>query len=264
MLSFFTSNAQTVVVSENFETTDLYDLPAGWFSAGDFFYNTYVDDYYGGCNDLQSLITNLYEPETSLYLTSPNYLNLNSTPKLVTFGLRIFDYDEEAPFALNFGTINFAYSSDNGITWGNLTPITNDSFTPLFDCQTISFTIPGSVITSLGSLKFKWEADYSGIGDYEIFIDNFLVTEEPTASNNEIDKSQLIVYPNPVLDLLHIEYATDVKKIQIYDLLGRQVYELNYDQNKLSVDVSDLASGTYLLKLETVDNKQTSIKFIKK
>nr|WP_297306862.1 T9SS type A sorting domain-containing protein [uncultured Flavobacterium sp.] len=263
------AQAQTIIASENFETTDEYDIPNGWFSESeDFygFYNSYVFNYYEGCSDMNALVTNLYDAdELPLLITSPNYTNLNAGEKQVSYQLRIFDYYDEIPVDYNFGTLTLSYSINNGTDWVVLGEVTNDNYTPSFNCETISYTIPAANILANSSLKFKWTSTYSGFEDYEILIDNFVLSEnDETASNIDLDKTQLKIYPNPVTDLLNVEYENVISRLAIFDLLGRKVGEFTTDNKTNTVDVSYLTTGTYLLQIETENNEKSTIKFIKK
>lgn len=263
-LTSINSQAQ-IIASENFETTEEYDIPQGWFSSSDDswgFYNTYVIDYYGGCSDNQALVTNLWFLSDPLYFTSPNYTGLNAGEKIVSYQLRIFDYETEVPVDYNFGVISLFYSLNNGTSWTSLGQISNTNYTPSMNCQEVTYTIPASVITASSSLKFKWESNYSGTGDYDISIDNFVLREGTTASNNDLDKTKLKIFPNPVSDFINIEYDKPIRKLTIFDVLGRNIGE--FTDNTNSINTSFLSSGTYLLRIETENNETESFKFIKK
>ena len=95
-------------------------------------------------------------------------------------------------------------------------------------------------------------------------LDFTLNITEPTASIPSLDLTQLNVYPNPVKEVLHIDYKSVVSKVTISDINGRQVssHELNATTNAISVD--GLSSGSYLLKVETERNETSIVKFIKK
>lgn len=259
----FSLNAQ-VIVSEDFENIEINELPVGWSSNDGTGLSTFVDDYYGGCDDNQYVSNNLYNLQPLLLLTTPNYTNLSPLPKEVSYQLRIYDYYDETPVDYNFGTITFSYSMDNGSSWTSLGVISNANFTPTVACQEVSYIYPGSLIAAQINLKFKWELSYSGVGDYEVLIDNFMLSESPTASISELDKSKLKVYPNPVTDVLNIDYDLPISKLTIYDLLGRNIGEFSNTDNLNSLNVTNLSLGTYLLRIEAEDNSQSTIKFIKK
>ena len=61
------------------------------------------------------------------------------------------------------------------------------------------------------------------------------------------------VYPNPVNDRLYIETSTQIQSIEIYDIYGRIQNLRNSETQKLrnSIDVSDLNSGIYFVKIKT-------------
>ena len=72
------------------------------------------------------------------------------------------------------------------------------------------------------------------------------------------------VYPNPVEDRLHIEAETEVKEVVVYDVYGRhQVTETPSLQGNVTVDVADLKSGIYFVKVVT-ENGEAVQRFIKK
>ena len=86
--------------------------------------------------------------------------------------------------------------------------------------------------------------------------------------NVDIEKEEgILFYPIPVDNYLNYEInrSSGVEKnIQITDLLGRTLYDSQYDRlNSGSIDVSNFSSGIYILIL-TIDEEQFSKKFVKK
>ena len=79
----------------------------------------------------------------------------------------------------------------------------------------------------------------------------------PEESIEELTSS-LLLYPNPVNDKLYIETQTltQTLTIEIYDIYGRcQVTETPSHQACLVVDVADLKSGVYFVKVVTSEGK---------
>ena len=68
------------------------------------------------------------------------------------------------------------------------------------------------------------------------------------------------LFPNPVTDYLHIESEFAIEYITIYDLTGRMVKQIR--QSATSIDMSDLATGFYLMKI-TTDQGEAMHKFVK-
>ena len=69
-------------------------------------------------------------------------------------------------------------------------------------------------------------------------------------------------YPNPVKDILSIEYATEITSISVYNLIGQQVLNSKVNATSTKVDMSQLNSGAYIVNL-TINAKIQTIKVIK-
>lgn len=68
-------------------------------------------------------------------------------------------------------------------------------------------------------------------------------------SVNEFDINALTVYPIPTRNILNIEYKTDINTIEIYNLLGEKVYVKNSNTKNIKLNISNLSSGLYVVKL---------------
>ena len=87
-----------------------------------------------------------------------------------------------------------------------------------------------------------------------------------TLSNNDfyVNDSKVKVYPNPTHDFLFIDtIEKQIQKIEIFDLQGKLIKTINENKNKYQIDISNLQSATYLVKLSTQTETQT-VKFVKK
>ena len=79
--------------------------------------------------------------------------------------------------------------------------------------------------------------------------------------------SEPILYPNPVQDMLFINIGlTNLTRIpvEIYDLTGKLIVSKTYSptSNTLSIDVSNIESGFFILKI-TTSEKTHNYKIIK-
>ncbi|MBO5956797.1 MAG: S8 family serine peptidase [Bacteroidales bacterium] len=76
--------------------------------------------------------------------------------------------------------------------------------------------------------------------------------------------SSFNVYPNPVNDKLYIEVETEIEEVVVYDIFGRhQVTKTPSHQGNLTIDVTELNSGVYFVKVVT-ENGEAVQRFIKK
>ncbi|NRD18687.1 VCBS repeat-containing protein [Winogradskyella eckloniae] len=117
--------------------------------------------------------------------------------------------------------------------------------------------------TTINSITIYWP---SGNVDY---IENpainttHNITEGSALSVIDETLADLSIYPNPVEDELNIETTADItnKIATVFDINGKRV--LNLKLNSTIVDVSNLTSGVYFLRLES-HGKIMKRKFIKK
>ena len=70
--------------------------------------------------------------------------------------------------------------------------------------------------------------------------------------------SRISVYPNPTANRIYIQ-GENITKAELFDLRGRKVKAPNQKQ----IDLSDITSGSFILKVTTDNNKSKSFKIIK-
>jgi len=88
------------------------------------------------------------------------------------------------------------------------------------------------------------------------------LVEDASASSEQFFSENFALYPNPTTDILNIvsKNGLTASEIKVTDMTGKVVRTL---KNSTTVNVSDLAGGTYLIDITTDQGKATS-KFIKK
>ena len=57
------------------------------------------------------------------------------------------------------------------------------------------------------------------------------------------------VYPNPFTENLEINSNQIIKTIEIFDLMGKKIWTKNYSEKSVKIDLKDIPSGIYLLKI---------------
>ncbi len=77
------------------------------------------------------------------------------------------------------------------------------------------------------------------------------------------DNANFTYYPNPVKDVLNLSYVSNISKVVVVNLLGQQMITANINATQGQLDLSALASGSYLVKITTEDNLEKTIKVIK-
>ena len=93
-------------------------------------------------------------------------------------------------------------------------------------------------------------------------IDNVSVKAASAASLADLEQFSFKSYPNPAKDIINISAAKNIDKIQIYDLLGKEVLNRNVESRSTEINVSNLAKGMYLVKA-FIEDAVGTYKFIK-
>jgi hypothetical protein len=113
----------------------------------------------------------------------------------------------------------------------------------VYRCEVTNSVVTGLKLKSRKiSLKVNWLTNVDGDGIYD--------------TNDKIS-----VYPNPTNDILFFE-ANTIGEVSIYDLDGKLIMKKQIENAKNEINVSSLATGSYVLKFIHGDSYQT-VKFIK-
>ena len=79
-----------------------------------------------------------------------------------------------------------------------------------------------------------------------------VVIRENSAGISTVKKADWVFYPNPVTENLHIENASNISKVEIYNIAGSLVKSIkNINGNIDSIEMGNLIAGTYLVLIHT-------------
>jgi len=177
---------------------------------------------------------------------------LNSTSKALVNDLDIRvtkDGETHLPWVLDTFNPTYAIKADNKVD--NIEIVRIEDASP--GVYTITVTAKGSVYSPSGNPPGQ---NYSLI----VYADNLTAT----VSREDMELSQVKIYPNPIENTLFIQNTLDyqIEKIEIFDVIGKNVYSSDIVNNN-SVNVSNLTSGIYLVKLYS-GSAHTTQKIVKK
>jgi hypothetical protein len=106
-----------------------------------------------------------------------------------------------------------------------------------------------------------------GMGSYNdiVFFDDFKEGAGEPSSINDLYTPNFTVYPNPASDVLHINAEREIHAIVIQNVLGQQFNRINnIRSNTLDLNISELRSGIYFIRI-LGKNGSTSVRnFIKR
>jgi Zn-dependent metalloprotease len=87
-------------------------------------------------------------------------------------------------------------------------------------------------------------------------IEDYSITVSAALGLSTENKIAFNVYPNPSNDFIYVESTEENHRLTMYDVLGREVYSLDFNK-EIKIDVSEFSAGVYSLKLETGNTTQT-------
>lgn len=166
-----------------------------------------------------------------------------------------------------FSNIDLSSETDNSITV-MINASRNDVYWILGETPTVGSVPAGETgfgfATRCGSV-----AANNGCARNFGIANNFSMTVFASATSlsaNDFDKSNILVYPNPVNDFVNIsnDNSFEIKKVEITDINGRTIKTIVLDipSQELNIDVADLSSGIYFLVINTAEGNAVK-KFIK-
>jgi len=134
------------------------------------------------------------------------------------------------------------------------------------DASIIQLSLDGALIANvpytgdqLGGINFY---SNEGGGESNRFYVDDAVYAEGTLGVEDFNTAVFSVYPNPVKDVLNIQTQSSVEKIEVYDILGKMVLLEQPNKISPSIQMDELASGAYLVKI-TINGYSKTIKVLK-
>ncbi len=145
--------------------------------------------------------------------------------------------------------------------------------------QYADFTQRGYIILDVTEEKVQGDFYYVSTINTQVYTDTLAASlhtlagtrhfyREPTAIN-EIEHQPLFeIHPNPVREMLSVRYESNsATSFRIYDLEGKLMKEfpLNLNlakKNSANLNIGELATGTYIIKMFTGQKEMNSSKFV--
>lgn len=125
---------------------------------------------------------------------------------------------------------------------------------------------PNSTITSLQTYKDELYlgGSFTKIGNDSIsYLARYYSADSVFIGTDNKPKliKELVVYPNPVENTLHIKSNLEFKSFIIYNAQGKKVQTLNNPSLK-AIQTSDLSNGVYLLKAISKSGEEYNARFV--
>lgn len=237
-------------INENFDTTAVDTLPECWTE-----------------------IVRGPSAETSLDAITVKAFNGPSLPNAINFFKGLSTPQDEQILVLpqvsnlTAGTHKLSFKMAGPPAQIEVGTMNNNTANGVFTLKE-SVAVPGE----LGSFVVDF-TNYTGADNYialrlnagsspfvSMYIDD-VVWANPLGTGT-FDANAFRYYPNPVKDILNLSYDKNITKVAVYNILGQEIMIKNNNANQSQIDMTSLASGTYLVRV-TADNAEKTFKVIK-
>lgn len=272
-----------IIISDSEVANEFYNL-----TVNDFNNDTYMDFAVHSAHGLQLylnnadttfLLTSTIDPNLNAFLTSADVDNdndidilsyVNNASDITTFkndGAGNFStFEATSFFCENLQNVAFVTTQLNSDIYKDALyiPIINQDIywkensqngnfiTPLLIDSTYQYVnLFSDDIDNDSDNDIIWYGINSGARTLGIIKNNM-----PVLGVNEEENKLLYVFPNPVKDILQFETNEDFIKVEIYDIQGRILLLNSLREN--TIDLSDLKTGNYILKIYLNDGVTTT------
>ncbi len=180
-----------------------------------------------------------------------------------SFNLSFYSKVTGSPISAEAG-LAFFNAAGTELTGGGTITVTNTAYT----LQSLTATAPANT----AKVRFwVWKGDNFGA----MYLDNIcLFTGQAglkpaaIAAVNNIRQSSVVIYPNPVSNIVTIQFGSEMPdiKVSVYSIQGQTLFNNTYQSvSKISLNAEaiGLQKGTYVIKIKS-GNEQFIRKIIKK
>ena len=157
-----------------------------------------------------------------------------------------------------FAKLNTYEITQNGITAPAVYPYFQDA-------NTIGQNIPTGLINIVG-FNFATSKIGSTYYDYRYYIVPRFMEDFSTGIQNYVSEKDVTIAPNPAVDHVNVTVKNDNFQVSHYfvaDINGKMVLSQDVEDNTFNINVSNLSSGCYFIRLTDGKNNVTT-KLIKK
>lgn len=146
-------------------------------------------------------------------------------------------------------------------TCGVLTEIAcdQDSGTTILSNGSSWNSLITNAVVTVGQTYYVRVAGYE---DTEVGTFCLKIATNQTLSSQDFISESFKASPNPVKDVLNLSYASEMSSVSIYNMLGQEVMIKQLNSAQTQVDMSQLPSGNYIVKV-AADGLTKSFKIVK-
>lgn len=155
----------------------------------------------------------------------------------------------------------FNVISGSDVTVNDLVASGNDVVWYASEVDALAGTNPLALTTELvdGGVYYAMQTTTEGCTS----VAPLAVTVTVALGTSSFDLKGLKYYPNPVTNVLNVTYTGTITGVEVFNMLGQKIASKNVNEISTTIDMSNLASGSYFVKVNAANGSRT-IKVMKK
>ncbi len=123
------------------------------------------------------------------------------------------------------------------------------------DVLTSTLGLPGTSVFQVGFGTFGGEGTF--------YVDNIFFSKTISTSISNTLTNDVSIYPNPMKDQLNINSESEIKSIEIYNIMGQLVKNISTNSLEKVIDMSSFAAGNYFVSVKLANGLISTQKIVK-
>lgn len=154
----------------------------------------------------------------------------------------------------------------NGYEWAVFNTGDDPLVDPAVTTGTVATGVTSVIVTGLTpettyDFYVRTDCDPDGMSDW---VGPLTFTTDQSTGVNDFDINSIVLYPNPMVDVINISSQVEIEKVVIYSLTGQKLIEHKVGSTETQINVSNFATGPYLLHVTTSTGNVGMFNLIKK
>ena len=206
---------------------------------------------------------NLYSNVDQEWLISPEFDLSGSATFFLNLDVAVTGWNTSGASAMGSDDeVHVLISIDSGGSWTSVTSF--DASNQPGNTREAASEVDISAYAGEIARFAIWATDGStdDAEDIDFHVDNFQVTASGLSVEDNVIQG-FSLYPNPVNDRLHLNALDNIEELSVYNLLGQEVLRTQPKVSNTEVDMSNLPTGMYVVKVK-VGEQLGSYRIVKK
>ena len=197
---------------------------------------------------------------------SPSLGVSNGEQVTLSYSYKLLDYDEVLPYRAvddqDWGVIILEYGPTINGPWSQLDAITPFDHYVTDECTTRTLKFTPERDTEV-YLRFVMDAGTTPDVSYLVYLDDISAYQETVTIESRVSDEDIIVHPNPVTDIVTLEYPGYITEVVVFNMQGQAVVVEDMDNDFRRLNMEGLSDGQYIMTVATDDNRVLSVNVVK-